>query len=74
MGFSRKEYWSGLPCPPPGHVLMGKFLGWGPDLIASSFPPCSLGAPAPCVPMVGVGVSAVLWMAVPVTPVISLPQ
>ena len=18
MGFSRKEYWSGLPCPPPG--------------------------------------------------------
>ena len=20
MGFSRKEYWSGLPCPPPGHL------------------------------------------------------
>ena len=20
MGFSRKEYWSGLPCPPPGNV------------------------------------------------------
>ena len=19
MGFSRQEYWSGLPCPPPGH-------------------------------------------------------
>ena len=19
MGFSRREYWSGLPCPPPGH-------------------------------------------------------
>ena len=19
MGFSRPEYWSGLPCPPPGH-------------------------------------------------------
>jgi len=18
MGFSRQEYWSGLPCPPPG--------------------------------------------------------
>ena len=18
MGFSRREYWSGLPCPPPG--------------------------------------------------------
>ena len=21
MGFSRQEYWSGLPCPPPGHFL-----------------------------------------------------
>ena len=20
MGFSRQEFWSGLPCPPPGHV------------------------------------------------------
>ena len=20
MGFPRKEYWSGLPCPPPGHL------------------------------------------------------
>ena len=20
MGFSRQEYWSGLPCPPPGVV------------------------------------------------------
>ena len=20
MGFSRHEYWSGLPCPPPGHL------------------------------------------------------
>ena len=20
-GFSRQEYWSGLPCPPPGHLL-----------------------------------------------------
>ena len=20
MGFSRLEYWSGLPCPPPGHL------------------------------------------------------
>ena len=19
MGFSRQEYWSGLPCPPPGY-------------------------------------------------------
>ena len=21
MGFSRQEYWSGLPCPPPGDPL-----------------------------------------------------
>ena len=21
MGFSRQEYWSGLPCPPPGYLL-----------------------------------------------------
>ena len=21
MGFSRQEYWSGLPCPPPGNLL-----------------------------------------------------
>ena len=20
LGFSRQEYWSGLPCPPPGHL------------------------------------------------------
>ena len=20
MGFSRKEYWNGLPCPPPGDL------------------------------------------------------
>ena len=20
MGFSREEYWSGLPCPPPGNL------------------------------------------------------
>ena len=20
VGFSRQEYWSGLPCPPPGHL------------------------------------------------------
>ena len=20
IGFSRQEYWSGLPCPPPGHL------------------------------------------------------
>ena len=44
MGFSRQEYWSGLPCPPPGDLpnpgiepmslmppaLSGRFLLWPP--------------------------------------------
>ena len=34
MEFSRKEYWSGLPCPPPG------------DLPDSGIEPASLRSPA----------------------------
>ena len=34
MGFSRQEYWSGLPCPPPGDL---------PQLVIK---PASPGAPA----------------------------
>ena len=26
MGFSRKKYWSVLPCPPPGNLLYGPTL------------------------------------------------
>ena len=33
MGFSRQEYWSGLPCPPPG------------DLCNSGIKPVSLTPP-----------------------------
>ena len=33
MGFSRQEYWSGLPCPPPGDL---------PDLLIE---PASLSSP-----------------------------
>ena len=29
MGFSRQEYWSGLPCPPPGDFPN---TGWNPHL------------------------------------------
>ena len=29
MGFSRQEYWSGLPCPPPGDLPNP---GWNPCL------------------------------------------
>ena len=31
MGFFRKEYWSGLPCPPPGDIPdpgIFHFLHW----------------------------------------------
>ena len=34
MGFSRQEYWSGLPCPPPG------------DLPDPGIEPASLKSPA----------------------------
>ena len=34
MGFSRQEYWSGLPCPPPG------------DLPNPGMEPASLTSPA----------------------------
>jgi len=34
MGFSRQEYWSGLPCPPPG------------DLPNPGLEPTSLKSPA----------------------------
>ena len=34
MGFCRQEYWSGLPCPPPG------------DLPNPGIKPASLGFPA----------------------------
>ena len=34
MGFSRQEYWSGLPCPPPG------------DLPYPGIKPASLMSPA----------------------------
>ena len=34
MGFSRQEYWSGLPCPPPG------------DRLHSGMEPLSLASPA----------------------------
>ena len=34
LGFSRQDYWSGLPCPPPG------------DLLGLGSEPASLGSPA----------------------------
>ena len=45
MGFSRQEYWSGLPCPPPGNLpdpgIKTKFLtspAWAGGFFATSTP------------------------------------
>ena len=38
MGFSRQEYWSGLPCPPPGLPDPGiKFMSACISCIAGGF-------------------------------------
>jgi len=37
-GFSRQEYWSGLPCPPPGDILNAEIEPGSPVLQADSLP------------------------------------
>ena len=37
-GFSRREYWSGLPCPPPGDVPNPGIEPVSPALQANSLP------------------------------------
>ena len=38
MGFSRQEYWSGLPFPSPGDLLDPGIEPWSPVLQADSLP------------------------------------
>ena len=38
MGFSRQEYWSGLPCPPPGDLPNPGIESRSPASQADSFP------------------------------------
>ena len=38
MGFSRQEYWTGLPCPPPGDLLNSGIEPGSPALQADSEP------------------------------------
>ena len=38
MGFSRQEYWSGLPCPPPGDLPNPEIEPVSPALQADSLP------------------------------------
>ena len=52
MEFSRQEYWSGLPCPPPGDLPNPGIKSWSPALQADS-PPLShqdKGSPYPTLP------------------------
>ena len=45
MGFSRQEYWSVLPCPPPGDLPNPGIEPRSPALQADSLPLCHLGYP-----------------------------
>ena len=36
MGFSRREYWSGLPCPPPGDLPDPGIISRSPTLQVDS--------------------------------------
>ena len=45
MGFSRQEYWSGLPCPPPGDLPYSGIEPRSPALQAESLPAEPPGKP-----------------------------
>ena len=44
-GVSRQEYWSGLPCPPPGDLPNPVIEPWSPILKADSLPTEPRGKP-----------------------------
>ena len=44
-GFSRQEYWSGLPCPPPGELRNQEIKPRSPALQVISLPPEPPGKP-----------------------------
>ena len=45
MGFSRQEYWSGLPCPPPGGLSDPGIKPKSPALRVDSLPSEPQGSP-----------------------------
>jgi len=45
MGFSRQEYWSGLPCPPPGELSEPWIKPESPALQVVSLPLTPPGKP-----------------------------
>ena len=46
MGFSRQEYWSGLPFPSPGNLLNPGIKPWSPALQVDSLPSEPPGKPS----------------------------
>ena len=57
MGFSRQEYWSGLPCPPPGDLPNAGIEPRSPALQADSLPAEPQGKHK----NTGVGSLSLLW-------------
>ena len=47
MGFSREEYWSRLPCPPPGDLPNPGIKFRSPTLQSDSLPSEPPGKPIP---------------------------
>ena len=45
MGFSRQEYWSGLPCLPPGYLPNPGIQPWAPALQVNYLPSETPGKP-----------------------------
>ena len=45
VGFSRREYWSGLPCPPPGDLPHPGIEPGSPALQTDSLPLSHQGSP-----------------------------
>ena len=46
MGFSRHEYWRGLPCPPPGDLPHPGVTPTSPALQADSSPTLIISTPS----------------------------
>jgi len=45
MGFTKQEYWSGLPCPFPGHLPNPEIEPGSPAIQADSLPSEPPGKP-----------------------------
>ena len=57
MGFSRQEYWSGLPCPSPGALSDPEIEHGSPALQADSLP-----SELPGEPLISVGTDTLLLL------------